>query len=742
MSSETISTVDIQTSKLVLRDDLVFAPQRYRGDMYCHLECKADSKFYRISYPEYVFISLLDGEHTLSQALALASQHLGDQALTTTEANETYMWLLRNQLGKLKNQSPAGQLSPTAAKSESLDRRQSKRRQLNPFWMKFSLVRGNGQPLTKLLDRLLPTCHWLFSPLGTLLGVTLMIVAFIALQLHWSTMAQIAEISFSPTHLLTMALVWLALKLIHELGHAAVCRRYGVEINDVGIVFILFAPMPYIDVTSAWRLPSKWQRIHIAAAGMFVELVVASIAAIALVQLGVGTVSNTLFQVVLMAGVSTVMFNANPLMRFDGYYMLSDWLEIPNLYSEASKQVQRRATWLFFGPWRGSRSAITSDPADDNGSASRWALKCYGWMTVFWRVLICVSLALAASVLWHGAGVVLAVLGIVIWVRPQLTRLIQSVRRRWDVDRRSLLRASMSFPLATGLLAGSWWCAPTPFPVSAPGVIEYADEAQIRSEFDAFVDNVIVEDGELVRDGDLLMVLRNDDVTRKHKELKLAIQQTQLREWIAIDEGDIPESRVQSRNVESLQRQYAQIRRQFEAQFVRAPIAGKVVCRGLANQIGRYVKEGSVLVSIGREKEKEIVVSVSHDDFDRVVDRVGTKVAIDLGGFGWSEGVFAKLEPRASTTLSAECLAASEGGPLAVEPVDASSQPSDNQPSVQLVTPRFRGVVAISPEAAENLYSGQRVLMKVRNRNDRLGDWLLSSARSWILSQLKQSEPG
>ena len=699
MSSETISTIDIQTSKLVLRNDLLFAPQRYRGDTYCHLECKADGTFYRISYPEYVFISLLDGRHTLSQALALASQHLGAQALTTAEANEIYMWLLRNQLGELTDQRNDGQLSPLSSQSSSVDRRQSMPKQFNPFWMKFSLVRGDGRQLTKLFDHLLSTCHWVFAPLGTLIGVSLMLVAIAAMLLHWSTIIQITEIVFSPHNLLTMAVVWLFLKLIHELGHAAVCRRYGVEISDVGIVFILFAPMPYIDVTSAWRLPSKWQRIHIAVAGMFIELVVAAIAALALVQMGVGAISATLFNVVLMASVSTVLFNANPLMRFDGYYVLSDLLGIPNLYSEANKRVQRRATWFFFGPWLRSRSGVKTKETDVDRWAYHGALECYGWLTVFWKVLICVSLALAASVFWHGAGVVLAGIGIAMWIRPQLKRLTLAIHKRWGTDRRSLLRASLSFILSLGLLTASWRYAPAPFPVSAPGVIEYSGDVQMRSEFDAFVDEIHVGDGDEVCVGDLLLVLRNDDVTRKYKELKIAMEQARLREWIAIDEGNVPEAHVQSRNVEALQRQFAQIRRQFDSQFLRAPIDGKVVRRGLANQIGSFVNEGSLLLSIGREQEKEVVVSVSQDDFDRVVDHVGSNVPIHLGGFAWQEGLFAKLEPRASTALSAECLAANEGGPLAVESIALDPNASENKPTVQLVTPRFRGVVAIAPDA-------------------------------------------
>ena len=207
-----------------------------------------------------------------------------------------------------------------------------------------------------------------------------------------------SHLIFSPHNWLSMAIVWVLLKIAHELAHALACKRYGGEVRDMGLVFILFAPAAYVDVTSCWRFSSKWQRMHVAAAGMYVELVLAAMAAIAWSQTDSLVVRHWLFNVILMASVSTLLFNANPLMRFDGYYLLADLLEIPNLSPEGSRFVQQLGSRIFFG----SRPAGQS-PLGWRGCS----FACYGLAAWLWRLAVCGSLLAASAILWQGAGLML-----------------------------------------------------------------------------------------------------------------------------------------------------------------------------------------------------------------------------------------------------------------------------------------------------------------------------------------------
>ena len=187
---------------------------------------------------------------------------------------------------------------------------------------------------------------------------------------------------------------------------ALACKYHRGEVRETGLIFILLAPMAYVDVTSCWRFPSRWQRIHVAAAGMLAELLVAAVAAITWAHTDSSVVHHLLFNVIVMASLSTLLFNANPLMRFDGYYILADLVEIPNLATDGNRFLKAAASRIFFGEKQRPLQAL---------GFRRWFVRSYGLAAAAWRLLICVSLVTAASVLLHGAGLVLAVAGVFAW---------------------------------------------------------------------------------------------------------------------------------------------------------------------------------------------------------------------------------------------------------------------------------------------------------------------------------------
>ena len=126
------------------------------------------------------------------------------------------------------------------------------------------------------------------------------------------------------------------IKTVHEFGHSFACRRFGGEVHTMGIMFLLFTPIPYMDATASWSFRSRWQRALVGAAGMIVEVFVASLATFVWASTAPGTIHSLAYNMMFVASVSTVLFNANPLLRFDGYYILSDLLDIPNLHQRST----------------------------------------------------------------------------------------------------------------------------------------------------------------------------------------------------------------------------------------------------------------------------------------------------------------------------------------------------------------------------------------------------------------------
>lgn len=699
-----------------LRQDLIFAPQVHRGEVFYHIECVQQASFYRIGYAEYVFISLLDGQTTFAEALATSAQRLSDKSLSTQQATSIYLWLLEKGLGSLadaegsfnRSQAPTGQAKPSASAIP------------NPFWIKVPLGNPDG-----IIRALLPGFAWLFAPLATVCGVLLIFVAAVTTAYHWEQFLADSEMVFSPRNWLWMTVAWVALKCVHELGHAFACRRYGGEVRELGVAFVLFAPLAYVDVTSSWRLPSKWSRIHVAMAGIYVELLVAAVAALLWQQADSKFVSHMLYNLIIMASVSTILFNANPLMRFDGYFILSDLLEIPNLYAEGGKVVQRQIARFLFG---------SGMQAQQVRSRRSWWIGCYGWGAAMWRIVLSVSLAIAASVLFHGAGIALAVVAVAGWVGKPAIRIARDLISRYNSKPMQVWRALSLSSLLLVALAFVLLRMPSPAIVSASGVVEYQDVQHLRSLTGGFVREVFVVDGQQVDAGELLLELANPDVSKTYHDLCLAIQQTQVKYQSAVDRHETSEAQIAQREIEALSEQLADANRRHESLEVRANVSGKIIRRSLSQLLGTYVQEGETLLSIGNEHSKEIIVAIDQRHYDAVAPQVGAQVHVRVGSQEPALGKLLRLEPRASARLIHPALSAVEGGPLEV--IQSTTSDSAGGEQTQLVEPCFRAVVSVPTDRATAMFSGQRTRVMIGYRGESIGVTIYRTIGDWIHSKL------
>lgn len=707
----TNSTIDLNRSRLKLRDGLIFVPHKYHDATFYHVE--SPSGFYRIGYAEYLFISLLDGETSFAEALAVSSQQLGPNALTSDQAMQTYLWILKSDLGHLNDQ-PAG-LDNNA--NDARERAAGFLNGLNPFWLKVPL--GCPDHLLTLVIRWL---GWIFSPTATVIGSLIILIASGAAAIHWDQVKVCSDVIFTPSNWLWLGVTWFGLKFVHELAHAIACKRYGCEIGQVGIVFVLFAPMAYIDVTSSWRLASKWQRIKIASAGIFIELIIAALATLACLRWGAGSNSYLLYNLMIMASISTIVFNANPLMRFDGYFILSDLMEIPNLYQESAKSVRNQVRRFFFGRSTGPQQ---------NATGSSIFVSVYGWLAIVWRAVICFSLAVLASTLFHGAGIILAAVGVVLWYGRPTVQIFSMLRDQYTQCRASFRRAMCAGSAVAIVAAIILLWMPTPFGVTVPGIVEIADSVHVRTVSDGFVNDVLVRDGQSVKAGDVLVVLQNKDVSNIYQGLQIEIAQTRLRRRFLLDTHQIALAQVEDRNRISLEEKLIDARRRYEGLTVRAPTSGTIFRRSLDQIRGTYVEEGETLMSIGNENSKEVVMSVSQRDFDSVVPYLGEPIHLRVGTSARIPGRLTRLEPRASTELPHAAMSATEGGSLAV--VSASRT---NEPRVILTESRFRGVVSIADEFADSVFCGQRGTALVGWRRQGLAAWSYQNARSWLDDKL------
>ncbi len=712
------NTLDLTQQKLQMAEDVMFWPVHERGELVYRIEIPKLHRFFRVGYEEYVFLSLLDGATTIPQACGLSAAKLGTCAPTTSQAEVIGRWLLENDLAYLDGDGPPVRRLAGAAASSSQNVAARLIGRLNPFWIKVPLP---------YLERWMNVGAGLFRPLmarpAVLLGTLLIVVASIVLVSRWHDFIASSSSIFHPSNWIWLIVTWVALKAVHELAHAVACIRQGGTVRESGLVFILFAPLAYIDVTSCWRMSSRWSRIAVASAGMYLEMVIAAAAVIAWAFIDAPQARFLLHNLVFAAGLSTLLFNANVLMRFDGYFILADLIEVPNLYMEASSMVRRLAKRLVTGEETSS------------GNFSGWRkpfLLLYGLAALMWRVVVCISLAIAASAMLAGGGVVIAVLGILVWTGSplrQLYRFAQDLRGR---DPNRFIRGVVVSIAAICIAAGMLFHCPIPTAVHVPGVARYLPETMVRSRVSGFVSDIHVADGDFVEQGDLLMELENRELTARLEQLEIASEQNRIRMRKATDQHDASEQQVLDEYQRSVVEQLRQLRVQAAGLRVLAPRRGHVVARGLEATIGTYIHEGDSLLVVASEADKEVVAMIDQDVIKEVRPLVGTQLRLRLASFDVTTGTLDRIEPRATEHLPDPSLAATEGGDLAVQ---AASRDDDLE-APRLLEPHFRGRIGLAADIAAGVPVGMRVQVSMGYRTEPIASRVARAIRRlWHAAQ-------
>ena len=692
------NAVDLAQQKMLLADDIVFWPVRERGEMIYRIEIPSQHKFYRVGYEEYVFISLLDGKTTIPQACGLAAAKLGSRAPTATQATAIQRWLLKNKLAYLPQDSP-----PTRSRTASDESKKKFLANLNPFWMKVPIGHSD-----RLLLPIVRQLRWLFSPIAVLIAMITMLAGLGTLLANWSALSESSVEIFDVSNWAWLIGIWVVLKMVHELAHAIACDRQGGEVSEFGVVFVLFAPLAYVDVTSCWRMTARWPRIVVAAAGMYIELLIAAIAMLFWVNTDSPQTQFLLYNIILMAGLSTIVFNANVLMRFDGYFILADLVDIPNLFSESTSEVKRLASRFVFGQ-RGKPCKFVG--------WRLWFLRCYGVAAVVWKVLICVTLGITAATMFAGAGIAIAAFGIVTWVGSPLKQFLKYSSQIFARDFPRFLRGCVISSALVALAIGTFCWLPIPTSVTVPAVVRFFPETLVRSATDGFVRSVHVTDSMQVKAGDLLMVLENPELKSELKTLEIALAQNEYRQRGAIGEQDASAQLVFQEIQNSLREQISQIKRKSRGLNLVAQRDGQVIGRNLQQLVGKYIREGDALMVIASESEKELVAVVHQERVEEVRAETGNEVPIRSVSYRDVHGRLDRVEPRATIRLPEPSLSATQGGPLAVRQAshDESIQDTDE---VRLLEPHFPARIKLDPDTAAKLPAGMRMQASIGYRRD------------------------
>jgi putative peptide zinc metalloprotease protein len=333
------AAADLERRKQVrirLRGDLMIDPQKFEGRTYFVVKDPVSLRYYRFKEQEQFLLQFMDGQRTLDDAQKEYEKRFRPERLTLEDLESFAQQLLT--AGLAQNESPKAGTQLFERRKKRL-RREWLQTLTNILYIKIPVIDPD-----RLLTWMLKYLWWIFSTTFLVLSIAVMLGAILLLATHFQTFRDRLPSYHEFFSFKTVGYLWLALglvKVIHEFGHGLSCKAFGGEVHEMGALFLCFSPCLYANVSDAWTLPNKWHRIIISAAGIYVELIIAAIATFVWWNSPSHPfIHNMSLSLMIVCSVSTVVFNANPLMRYDGYYVLADWLEIPNLRDRSNRYLK------------------------------------------------------------------------------------------------------------------------------------------------------------------------------------------------------------------------------------------------------------------------------------------------------------------------------------------------------------------------------------------------------------------
>ncbi len=707
------------TARIELRDGLEISQRIQNGQTVFVIEDSLRVKFFQIGAAERDVISRFDGRATIQDIAQSMCQTESEIPVAMGRVQSVGQWLVTNGLAMISGVDNAARIQGHA-KSIKQMRFISR---LNPICVRIPM----GNP-DRVLRKLNPLGEFAFGPIALVIWTAVVLFAGFRFWHCFSAIEENYMGIFAPGEWVWLLLAWVGLKIIHEMGHGLACQRFGGKVGQAGVSLILFTPLAYVDVTSSWRFSNRWHRIITAAGGMYFELFVAALALIAWSLLGNdAAIKSILYKLFLTAGITTLLFNANPLMKFDGYYILSDLLEIPNLYGKGQSWLTGQVQWWVFG-WTPKKL--------DELPLSLVAIRIYGIFAFGWRLLISLSLIIGASVLFHGAGIVLSMIAVLLWFAVPLGVFVKKMclgTCSRPISRFHLAGSGMALGLSLFLLFG---VLSGPNCTSAPAIVRLEHEQNLRAPRDAFIEEICVCDGQTVREGDILVRLQNRMLSLELGALREQIFQSQIRSKVSLQENELAVYQAESKKLEQLQIQLNEKESQHCKLEVRAPFDGIVLARDLGSQQGRFVNAGDPLLTVVESLQPEVIVSVDQADMASVQNNPQQVYRGVFAGLPVMPVSLKRVSPRASMVPIHRALCADCSGPLAVRQL-SENEVEGNEMNVEFLTPRLNVELHVPEEYRDRLKSGQSGRVVFQANRQSLGVFLFLACQDWLDRQIR-----
>ena len=590
--------------KLRLRISLKLHRQFYRGTQWFVLQDPINNSFFRLNRAAYQFLAMLDGRRDVNTIWQACLEEYDEMAPTQGEVIQLLGQLYTSNL--LQGDVPVD--------TEGLLKRH-KQRKRKEYENQLKGILFAKIPLWDpdlFLNRFVGLFRWLFGYAGLLLFLGLFGSALFYLSQNTDELYLQAQDTLSPGNIPILVVIFTFIKVVHEFGHGFACKHFGQEENQagevrkMGIMLMLMTPIPFVDATSSWALRNKWKRIFIAAAGMYVELMLAAVAAIVWANTSEGdAVHIAAYNVMFISSITTLLFNGNPLLKYDAYYMLSDVLEIPNMAQKGVLHyfyLVKRYIW-------GVKAA--TPPTEDKKEQTQ--LIIYAVLSYFYRFVIFSGIFFILAETAFILGFLYGCFLLYTFILAPVNKLVKFLKTSPEL-RENRKRAIGSVTVVAVILAFIFFAYPVKSWTKVEGVVEPIELVKVFAHSDGFV-NKVLENETAVAQGDLLISSINKEYDTKHEKLQHQLKELQVKRKIYLSE-DTAKAQITAQRIIAVHSQIAAVKDEIRHLQVFASSKGHWIAPDLAKKVDSFVKKGDYLGMISSIKKLHIRAVVDQDTVD------------------------------------------------------------------------------------------------------------------------------
>lgn len=674
--------------------------QYFRGQLWYVLENPSSSQYSRLSEEAYRFVGLLDGRRTVSEVWNICNEQLGDRAPTQPEVIQLLGQLYAMNLLYVD-------LPPDTA---SLFNRYHKRvkREVLSYFTNILFIRIPLYDPDLLLERWVGIVGSLYSWVGLSLWFLLLATGLYFVIGNFNELVYQARDVLAPSNLILLYLTMVAVKICHEFSHAFACKRFGLlnrnsgQVHTMGVMFLVFFPLPYVDVSSVWAFRNKWHRAIVGMAGVIAEIAVASIAAIIWARTSTGTLHIIAYNVIFVASVSTLLFNGNPLLRYDAYYVLSDLLEIPNLGQRSQGYLYHLVKRYFWGLKK------LNSPAYSLGERIWFVL--YGTASAAYRLFISIRILLFLNRrLPEELFIVVpmfAFAAIIGWVLIPLGRFLKYLATGPELARKRLraVTSTAGVLCAAIVLLGlvrvpDYW--------RVEGVVEPSRFAIVHAETDGFVTDFLPSESKVFPGGSPLIKAANPQLDSDRKSLGAERRGLEVQKRIN-ELKEVAAGQILQEQIQALGEKIARVESQLACLNLATPFEGTWVAPDIERTKDVYLQRGQRIGFVGSLDDVIVRATAGQNVAAMVIEQADRQVEMRVKGrpqaklFGNIEKVF----PAGQDLLPSGALGYAAGGSMPT----LSRDPND----IRVAERFFEIRIKPTSDKSVNLLTGQRVVVRIR----------------------------